>query len=294
VCDPGESCGSCPADCTCPVTHETEFVTWNLHNNAGCAVSGTVAKWYDRDDGPGALSIKATLLTQDPAILALQEDGLLGPSGCTIGTVKDKVASWLSGTHDVRSTDDVAGSAAGERYGVFIKKAKYRFIAAGYQKCYYNGAEVRGFLWAEVDLISDNTSNHFYVLNAHFKAYDTSADIAERAAQAQCVITWVNATKKSYPNRAHFLLGDLNSGPDHNSQAYTMLTGPGGPFENTSTAGINAIDTHGTHWIDHVLGTKNDFTKVGYQSWTFGAGQVLSGYTLSDHLGLRTRIGHLK
>ena len=296
-CETGETCSNCASDCgACPttVTHETEFITWNLYNDAGCTSSNGVAKWYDRDNGPGSLSIMATLLTQNPAILALQEDGKLGPSSCSIGNVKDKVVSWLSSTHDVRSTDDVSGSWSGERYAILIKKSKYRFISAGYQKCYYNGSEVRGFMWAEVDLILDSTSNHFYVLNAHFKASTTSADIAQRAAQAQCVITWVNAKKVSNPNRAHFLLGDLNSGPDHNTQAYTTLTGSGGPFENTSTAGINAINTHGSYWIDHVLGTKNDFTKVGYGSWTVGAGQVTAGGTLSDHLGLRTRIGHLK
>jgi endonuclease/exonuclease/phosphatase family metal-dependent hydrolase len=240
------------------------------------------------------LSIQDTLLTQDPAILALQEDGKLGPASCAIGAIKDKVAGWLSSTHDVRSTNDVSGSASGERYGIFIKNSKYRFINAGYQPCYYSGSEVRGFLWAEVDLISDSTSNHFYVLNAHFKASGTAADIAERMAQAQCVVAWVNATKVSNPNRAHFLMGDLNSGPDHQNDAYAMLTGAGGPFENTSTAGINDINTHGDNWIDHVLGTKGDFTKAGYGSWTVGAGQVQNGGTLSDHLGLRTRIGHLQ
>jgi hypothetical protein len=299
ACEPGETCETCASDCgACPptVTHEAEFITWNLYNNAGCtSISGSdVAKWYDRDDGPGPLSIRDTLLSQDPAILALQEDGVLGPSGCTIGTVKDKVAGWLAGTHDVRSTDDVSGGASGERYGIFIKKSKYRFINAGYQKCYANGGEVRGFLWAEVDLISDNTSNHFYVLNAHFKAFGTTADIEERKAQAECVIHWVQSTKASHPYRAHFLLGDFNSGPDHQTEAYALLTGPSGPFENTSTAGPNDINTHGDHWIDHVLGTKGDFTKAGYGSWTIGAGQVQNGGALSDHLGLRTRIGHVR
>ena len=296
-CEAGETCSNCASDCgACPptVTHETEFITWNLYNNAGCSSSNGIAKWYDRNNGPGPLSIQGTLLAQNPAILALQEDGKLGPTGCTIGTVKDKVASWLSSTHHVRSTDDVSGGCSGERYGIFIKKSKYRFISAGYKKCYYSGSEVRGFMWAEVDLISDSTSNHFYVLNAHFKAHTTSADIAQRAAQAQCVINWVKAIKVTNPHRAHFLLGDLNSGPDHSTQAYAMLTGAGGPFENTSTAGINAINTHGSHWIDHVLGTKNDFTKAGYGSWTVGAGQVKNGGKLSDHLGLRTRIGHLR
>jgi endonuclease/exonuclease/phosphatase family metal-dependent hydrolase len=276
------------------VTHETEFLTWNLHNDAGCQASGGVAKWADRDDGPGALSIKQTLLDQNPTILALQEDGALGPASCNLGSVKDKVASWLSGTHDVRSTDDVSGSASGERYGIFIRKSKLKFVSTGYQKCYYNGAEVRGFLWAEIDLLADATSNHFYVLNTHFKAYGTAEASAERKSQAQCVIDWVAKTKASHPHRAHFLLGDLNSGPDHYTEAYTMLTGPGGPFENTSTASPDGINTHGDNWIDHVLGTKGDFTKVGYQSWTVGAGQVQNGGTLSDHLGLRTRIGHLK
>lgn len=276
------------------VTHETEFVTWNVHNNAGCEASNGVAKWSDRNDGPGPLSIQGTLLSQDPAILVLQEDGALGPASCSLGTVKDKIAGWLSGTHDVRSTDDVSGGADGERYGIFIKKSKYQFSSAGYQKCFHSGKEVRGFLWAEVDLISDSTSNHFYVLNAHFKAFNTAADIAERKAQAQCVIAWVKEKKSSSPNRAHFLLGDLNSGPDHNAEAYEMLTGAEGPFENTSTASVDSINTHEDHWIDHVLGTKGDFTKAGYESWTIGAGQVQNGGTLSDHLGLRTRIGHLK
>ena len=296
-CEIGETCSNCVADCgACPptVTHETEFITWNLYNNAGCVSSNGVAKWHDRNDGPGALSIKATLLAQDPAVLALQEDGELGPKSCAIGSVKDEVGSWLSSTHDVRSTDDVSGGWCGERYGIFIKKSKYQFITAGYKKCYYGGGEVRGFMWAEVDLKTDGTSNHFYVLNAHFKAAGTSADIAERAAQAKCVIDWVKAKQISNPKRAHFLLGDLNSGPDHNTQAYEMLTGPGGVFENTSTAANNAINTHGDHWIDHVLGTKNDFTKAGYGSWTVGAGQVEAGGMLSDHLGLRTRVGQLK
>ena len=296
-CETGETCSNCTADCgACPptVTHETEFITWNLYNNAGCISSDGVAKWHDRNDGPGALSIKATLLAQNPAIIALQEDGKLGPKSCSIGTVRDKVAGWLSSTHHVRSTDEVSGGWSGERFAIFIKKSKYQFITAGYKKCYYGGSEVRGFMWTEVDLISDATSNHFYVLNAHFKAAGTSADIAQRAAQAQCVIAWVKAKKVTNPKRAHFLLGDLNSGPDHNTKAYAMLTGSGGVFENTSTAGINAINTHGSHWIDHVLGTKNDFTKTNYKSWTVGAGQVTAGGKLSDHLGLRTRVGQLK
>ena len=233
-------------------------------------------------------------MAQNPAIIALQEDGKLGPKSCSIGTVRDKVAGWLSSTHHVRSTDEVSGGWSGERFAIFIKKSKYQFITAGYKKCYYGGSEVRGFMWTEVDLISDATSNHFYVLNAHFKAAGTSADIAQRAAQAQCVIAWVKAKKVTNPKRAHFLLGDLNSGPDHNTKAYAMLTGSGGVFENTSTAGINAINTHGSHWIDHVLGTKNDFTKTNYKSWTVGAGQVTAGGKLSDHLGLRTRVGQLK
>ena len=294
ACEAGETCSNCTADCgACPVTHETEFITWNLYNDAGCTSSNGVAKWYDRNNGPGPLSIQDVLLTQAPAILALQEDGKLGPASCELGNIKDKVAGWLSGTHDVRSTDDVSGSWSGERYGIFIRESKYSFISAGYQKCYY-GSEVRGFMWAEVDLIADSTSNHFYVLNAHFKAGTTSADIAQRTAQAQCVIDWVNAKKLTNPHRAHFLLGDLNSGPDHNNDAYALLTGAGGPFENTSTAGTDGINTHGTNWIDHVLATKNDFTKAGYGSWTVGAGQVENGGLLSDHVGLRTRIGHLR
>ena len=108
------------------------------------------------------------------------------------------------------------------------------------------------------------------------------------------MISWVNEKKAAFPNRAHFLMGDLNSGPDHQGEAYEMLVGAGGPFENTSTAGPDGIDTHGDKWIDHVLGTKGDFTKAGYSSWSVGAGQVLNGGTLSDHLGLRTRVGHLK
>ena len=295
ACEAGETCSNCPGDCGgCPVTHETEFITWNLYNNAGCTSSNGVAKWYDRNNGPGPLSIQGVLRTQDPAILALQEDGKLGPASCSLGNVKDKVAGWLSSTHDVRSTDDVTGGWSGERYGIFIKKSKYRFITAAYQKCFYGGSEARGFMWAEVDLRSDSTSNHFYVLNAHFKAGGASSDVSQRTAQAQCVIAWVNAKKATNPHRAHFLLGDLNSGPDHNNDAYALLTGSGGPFENTSAAGTNALNTHGTHWIDHTLATKNDFTKVGYGSWTVGAGQVENGGTLSDHLGLRTRIGHLQ
>ena len=78
------------------------------------------------------------------------------------------------------------------------------------------------------------------------------------------------------------------------NDAYALLTGASGPFENTSTAGIDDINTHGDHWIDQVLGTKGDFTKSGYGSWTVGEGQVQNGGTLSDHLGLRTRIGHLR
>lgn len=295
VCNDGETCANCARDCGgCTITHETEFLTWNLYNDAGCRSSNGVAKWSDRDDGPGSLSIRQTLVTQDPAILALQEDGKLGPASCSMGSVKNKVAGWLAGTHDVRSTDDVSGGASGERLAIFIKRSKYRFITAGYHPCTYNGAEVRGFMWAEVDLIADNTSNHFYVLNAHFKARSTAADVAERMAQAQCVTDWVNARRATNPYRAHFLLGDLNSGPDHNNDAYAMLTGPNGLFENTSTAGTNAIDTHGSHWIDHVLGTKGSFTSGGYGSWTVGAGQVQAGGKLSDHLGLRTRIGHLR
>ena len=309
VCEGGEDCGNCPGDCgmcsrsncvpdwdVCRVRHQTEFITWNLYNDAGCTSSNGVAKWYDRNNGPGALSIQDVLLEQNPAILALQEDGKLGPESCSIGNVKAKVAGWLSSTHDVRSTSDVSGSWSGERFGIFIRKSKYRFIDAGYQSCHFAGGEVRGFMWAEVDLISDHTSNHFYVLNAHFKAGSSNEAVGERVAQALCVIDWVKAKKVTNPHRAHFLLGDLNSGPDYNNDAYAMLTAPGtvGPFENTSTAGTNDLDTHDSHWIDHVLGTKNDFTRAGYASWTVGAGEVENGGALSDHLGLRTRIGHLQ
>ena len=151
---------------------------------------------------------------------------------------------------------------------------------------------MRGFLWVELDPVTDNSSNHFYVLNTHFKAHSDGE--AERVSQAQCVINWVGQKKMTHPNRAHFLMGDLNSGPIYQQGAFDMLTGPSGPFENTSETNGNNIGTHGSNWIDHILGTKNDFTSSGYQSWTVGAGQVERGGRLSDHLGLRTRIGHLR
>ena len=293
ACAEGESCQTCPADCgACPTTHETEFITWNLFNNAGCVAENGVAKWTDRNNGPGPLSILDTLQTQAPAILALQEDGKLGPADCTQGVIKDIVARWLAPTYDVVSTDDIGATVAGERYGIFFKRSKYRSVLSDYQRCYHGGAEVRGFLWVELDLVTDNTSNHFYVLNTHFKA--RSSGEAERVSQAQCVINWVLQKKATNPNRAHFLMGDLNSGPDYQRSAYDMLTDVNGLFENTSTAGDNDIDTHTSHWIDHTLGTKGDFTKAGYQSWTVGAGQVERGGRLSDHLGLRTRVGHLR
>ena len=255
-------------------------------------VENNVARWTDRNNGPGPLSILATLQEQDPAILALQEDGKLGPDWCDRGNIKDIVARWLAPTHNVVSTDDVGVRVAGERYGIFFKRAKYRSVQNGYQRCFHGGAEVRGFLWVELDLVTDDTSNHFYVLNTHFKAFGHGE--AERLSQAQCVIDWVRQKKVTNPNRAHFLMGDLNSGPDYQAGAYNMLTEISGLFENTSRAGINGIDTHGSHWIDHVLGTSGDFTNVGYRSWTVGAGEVAPQQRLSDHLGLRTRIGHLR
>ena len=272
------------------VTHETEFITWNLFNNAGCVAVDQVAKWTDRNNGPGPLSIQETLQTQSPAILALQEDGKLAPNDCNLGVIKDIIARWLTSTHDVVSTDHVGASVQGERYGVFFKRSKYRAITSGYQRCYHGGAEVRGFLWVELDLVTDNSSNHFYVLNTHFKA--RSDGEAERISQAQCVLNWVRQKKMAHPNRAHFLMGDLNSGPNYQPGAFNLLTGSSGLFDNTSGA-LN-LNTHGSHWIDHVLGTKSDFTNQGYQSWTVGAGEVERGGRLSDHLGLRTRIGHVR
>ena len=55
-------------------------------------------------------------------------------------------------------------------------------------------------------------------------------------------------------------MGDLNSGPNYQDAAFEMLTDSNGPFKNTSRAGDDEMGTHGSHWVDHVLGTKNDFT----------------------------------
>jgi len=264
-----------------------ELITWNLHNNAGAGSEGQTCRWHARDE-----NIRAVLLDQNPDVLALQEDGMLSGLGVT---VKDRVASWLSNRYQVTSTT----AFKGERYGIFVKKSKFKIAEAG--DIYPAGA--RGMRWARINP-RDGTLNDFYVINAHFKAHASADDRRQRRAQARTVLEWIHGLNR--PGRPVFLLGDLNATPG--DEAYKILTGA--PGHRSSGCGSSCRflrdtaqqnENNKTHpnsspdkQLDYVMATdfgidKKDVATIN--SFRVGSGAACQGGgRMSDHRGFRSKV----